>query len=168
MKKDITIIFSVLLLAALCFAPLIVYETRYDDAQKQVGRALDIKLDVLAGGIVEEHISSYGFHGDGETYIQIRFEDDSAILRELEKNNWNHTPVPEDLRRLLNYMNGMEGIQLPSDEEIGEGYFYFLDRHSDAINRQDSRAALGRYSENLTATFYSIARKTLWYSKFDS
>ena len=169
MKKDITIIVSVLLLAALCFVPLIACETRYDDAQKQAGRALGIKLDVLAGGTVENNISSYGFHGDGKMYIQIRFEDDSAILRELEeKKSWNPAPVPEDLRTLLNYVKGLDSIQLPSDEEIGEGYFYFQDRHSDAVDRQDYRAALERYSENFTAAVYSIARKTLWYCKFDS
>lgn len=169
MKNDIKVIAITLAAALICFVPLIVYEIRYDDVQKEVSRALNLNPDVLADGTVECNIQNYGFHGDGETFIQIRFDEGSTVRQALEgKKDWHSTPVPENLRKLANRLNGLQDIRMPADEEIGEGYFYFLDRHSDAKNRQDYIAALERYSANFTVSFYSVNGKTLWYCKFDS
>ena len=135
-------------------------------ARKKVSRELG--LDVPDSGEVQRRDDTHGgFHNDGETYIQIRFdEDDRVVLEQIEASSeWTSLPLPEELRTLGEHMNE---VWLPTDEELGEGYYWFLDRHSEAEDRSDYSAALGRYSYNFTLAFYSIGEKTLCFCVLDT
>ena len=135
-------------------------------ARKEAGRALG--LDIPDSGEVQRRDDTHGgFHNDGETYIQIRFnEDDRAVLEQIEASaEWIALPLPAELRALAGYMNE---VQLPADKELGEGYYCFRDRHSEAEDRSDYSAALGRYSYNFTLAFYSIGEKTLCFCMLDT
>lgn len=138
-------------------------------ARKKIGKALELDLDVMPDGTVEYNIDNHGgFHGDGTTYIQIQWEDGSEILKQIEgKEDWYPTPMPENLRKLALRMSGLD-VQFPADGEIGEGYYFFMDRHNDATDRQDYTAALGRYSYNFTLVIYSINERTLYYCEVDT
>lgn len=135
-------------------------------ARKKAGRELG--LDIPDSGEVQRRDDTHGgFHNDGETYIQIRFnEDDRVVLEQIEANSgWTALPLPAELRTLGEYMNE---VWLPTDEELGEGYYWFRDRHNEAEDRSDYSAALGRYSYNFSLAFYSIGEKTLCFCMLDT
>lgn len=135
-------------------------------ARKKVSRAL--RLDIPDSGEVQRRDDTHGgFHNDGETYIQIRFnEDDRAVLEQIEASaEWTALPLPAELRTLAGYMNE---VWLPTDEELGEGYYWFRDRHSESEDRSDYSAARGRYSYNFSLAFYSIGEKTLCFCMLDT
>lgn len=135
-------------------------------ARKKAGRALG--LDIPDSGEVQRRDDTHGgFHNDGETYIQIRFnEDDRAVLEQIEASaEWTALPLPAELRTLAGYMNE---VWLPTDEELGEGYYWFRDRHSESEDRSDYSAVRGRYSYNFFLAFYSIGEKTLCFCMLDT
>ncbi len=135
-------------------------------ARKKVSRELG--LDVPDSGEVQRRDDTHGgFHNDGETYIQIRFnEDDRTVLEQIEASaEWTALPLPAELRTLAGYMNE---VWLPTDEELGEGYYWFRDRHSEAEDRSDYSAVRGRYSYNFSLAFYSIGEKTLCFCMLDT
>lgn len=135
-----------------------------DAAIKQVSRVLE--LDIPAGGEVQYNLNTHnGFHGDGKTYIQIRFRDGGPILEQLEaRSDWRSLPLPEELRLLGEYARD----SLATDEELGEGYWFFLDRHSEAVDRRDYSAARQRFSVNFILAFYSVGEETLCFCQMDS
>ena len=136
-------------------------------ARKKVGRALG--LDIPDSGEVQRRDDTHGgFHNDGETYIQIRFNEDSgAVLEQIEASaEWTALPLPKELRTLGELMNE---VWLPTDEELGEGYYWFQDRHSEAKDRRDYNDTLERRSSyNFTMAFYSIGEKTLCFCMLDT
>lgn len=136
-------------------------------ARKKVSRELG--LDVPDSGEVQRRDDTHGgFHNDGETYIQIRFNEDSGtVLEQIEDSSeWTALPLLEELRTLGEYMNE---VWLPTDEELGEGYYWFLDRHSKAEDRGDYVDTLERRSSfNFTLAFYSINEKTLCFCMLDT
>lgn len=135
-------------------------------ARKKAGRELG--LDIPDSGEVQRRDDTHGgFHNDGETYIQIRFnEDDRTVLEQIEASaEWTALPLPAELRTLAGYMNE---VWLPTDEELGEGYYWFRDRHSESEDRSDYSAARGRYSYNFSLAFYSIGEKTLCFCMLDT
>lgn len=135
-------------------------------ARKKAGRELG--LDIPDSGEVQRRDDTHGgFHNDGETYIQIRFnEDDRVVLEQIEASSeWTALPLPAELRTLGELMNE---VWLPTDEELGEGYYWFRDRHSEAEDRSDYSAVRGRYSYNFTLAFYSIGEKTLCFCMLDT
>lgn len=136
-------------------------------ARKKAGRALG--LDIPDSGEVQRRDDTHGgFHNDGETYIQIRFNEDSgAVLEQIEASaEWTALPLPKELRTLGELMNE---VWLPTDEELGEGYYWFQDRHSEAKDRRDYNDTLERRSSyNFTMAFYSIGEKTLCFCVLDT
>lgn len=135
-------------------------------ARKKVSRALG--LDIPDSGEVQRRDDTHGgFHNDGETYIQIRFNEDSdLVLEQIEASSeWTALPLPTELRTLAGYMNE---VWLPADGELGEGYYWFRDRHSEVEDRSGYSAAPGRYSYNFTLAFYSIGETTLCFCMLDT
>lgn len=136
-------------------------------ARKKAGRELG--LDIPDSGEVQRCDDTHGgFHNDGETYIQIRFnEDDRAVLEQIkDSSEWTALPLPKELRTLGKLMNE---VWLPTDEELGEGYYWFQDRHSEAKDRRDYNDTLERRSSyNFTMAFYSIGEKTLCFCMLDT
>lgn len=133
-------------------------------AREKVAKVLDLNLP--SDGEVQYNDDTHdGFHHDGKTYIQIRFPDGDAVLEQIRaKGSWTALPLPEDLRTLGKY--ALDSIS--TDEELGAGYWFFLDRHSEAADRQDYCAALGRESFNYILAFYSIGEETLCFCQADS
>lgn len=89
------------------------------------GRSIEITVDLYGGGTVQEQIE--------------------------EKGTWNKLPMPEDFRALTE-MAGAEWSD--TDEELGEGYWYFFDRHKEASDRGDFYAAMDRDEQDFIAAVY--------------
>lgn len=139
-------------------------------ARRKVSRILDLNLP--SDSEVQRNIDTHGgFHGDGTTYIQIRFPEGGAVLEQIEADqDWIALPMPWDVRMLARWVEEDKacGVLLPTDEELGEGYWFFLDRNSEAVDRRDYSAARQRFSVNFILAFYSIGEETLCFCQADS
>lgn len=136
-------------------------------ARRKVSRVLD--LDLPPDSEVQRSTDTHGgFLGDGTTYIQIRFPEGGAVLEQIEADpDWIALPMPWEVRMLARYVEGWD-VLLPTDEELGEGYWFFLDRHSEAVDRRDYSAARQRFSVNFILAFYSIGEETLCFCQVDT
>ncbi|MEG2452447.1 MAG: hypothetical protein RSA77_06105, partial [Clostridium sp.] len=51
---------------------------------------------------------------------------------------------------------------------VENGYYYFLDRHSESKDEKDAADLLSRNSFNFTIAIYDIDNQTLYFSEFDT
>ncbi len=121
--------------------------------QKKLGDALG--LDLSTAEIMSENDTHGGFHGDGETIIQLYVGDISELIN--GKNGWHEAPVADEL--------------LPYTLRFGElrdGYWYFFDRHREAVDRYDPEPLSSRFSYNFTFAFYEPESGILNYYELDT
>ena len=100
---------------------------------------------------MEEKDTHGGFHGDGEALVKVYFSDKQVekFIRKIEKNiHWNKLPMNEMLQTCISN-NITDEISLPI---IENGYWFFLDRHSEATDKYNYNEMFDRASSN-----YSIA-----------
>ena len=60
------------------------------------------------------------------------------------------------------------GDGAPVIPEVENGYYYFLDRHSQSTNPKYDSGVLGRASYNFTIAIYDEDRQTLYYAELDT
>lgn len=145
MKK----LFALILLISLALCACGVAPT----AQEKVGNALGI--DLSAAELLSENDTHGGFHGDGETIIQLRVGDISTLIN--GKEGWHELPVDEDMLRLT-----------PQFGDIESGCWYFYDRHSKATDPYDYSAVNGRFSYNFSFAVYDSEAGLLNYYELDT
>ncbi len=121
--------------------------------QDMVGKNLD--LDLSMAEVIIESDTHGGFHGDGETVIQLRVGDISEQIK--GKPGWNETPVADEL---LPYT-----LRFGAPQDV---YWYFFDRHREAEDRYDPTAISGRFSYNYTFAFYEPESGILTFYKLDT
>jgi len=119
-----------------------------------------------------------GFHGDGTSLVQFMFNDDSC--EEQIKNNvlWKPLPLTENLTALVYGIRSETtavGPYITFDDAgtsafpvIENGYYFFLDRHSDSSDAHDDTNVLARPSFNLTIAMYDADTDILYYCEFDT
>lgn len=124
-----------------------------------------------------------GFFGDGTTRLVLTFSEEEGrqLQEQMERNPaWQSLPITENLNTFLygkqedgyGYIGRAGELELPV---IGEGYWYFLDRHAgegpeDDVTNQphNDRWLLSRHSYNLTVAIYDTVTRTLYYLEFDT
>mgnify|MGYP000900384322 CR=1 FL=1 len=118
-----------------------------------------------------------GFHGDGEKYAKIEFDNKNGlnILSQIENSNrWNEMPLTENLNLIMygGIKDNMEYAYNLSEKsgipEIGNGYWYFIDRHSKSPNVESDIELFSRHSFNFTLAMYDVDNNTLYYYEFDT
>lgn len=135
-------------------------------------------LDLSGGTLVEDTDTHGGFLGDGTAYAVLQFPD-SGLLEQIEgREDWNPLPLSDDDLTALIY-----GIETASssigpylaDEEgsplfpaAEEGYYFFLDRHSESTDPHDPSGVLDRGSFNFTFALYDTEHNTLCYGELDT
>ena len=143
-----------------------------------VGESEALETDVL-GGIVAKASNSYGgFHGDGAAFAEIHYTDD-RVLGEIEQSaKWKELPFDEDIEALAygvsTEKNGVSisvGPYLTEDGEpllpqVQNGYYYFRDRHDQALDPYDASQTLSRASLNVTLAIYDTDSRELYYCEF--
>lgn len=119
---------------------------------------------------IEKDIDTHGgFLGDGEYFAKIICP--NLKVSELS-NNWKSLPIKSEINEIMNLKmcddkkcaNPLERYEIP---DIEEGYYYFIDRHSDAIDRYDSFDLNNRSSYNFSLAIWDN-NKTIYYYKLDT
>ena len=131
-------------------------------------------INISNGTIITES-DSHGWFGDGITFLEVAFEDDSCLSQIKGNSSWKQLPVSYPVDALLyGIPNGSSSIG-PYVTEGGKklfpkadtGYYYFKDRHSGAGN-QGSKDVVSRHSFNFTVALYDEDTRTLYYCEFDT
>lgn len=135
----------------------------------------------MSGGKIVEYTDTHGgFHGDGDTYIKVEFDDKTsmAIVDELSNDlNWNGLPLSDNLYAAV-YGKEYESLIIsplvtdadykPIIPSINKGYYYFYDRSSESKNVKDDTELFNRYSYNFTIAIYDVINHVLYYYELDT
>lgn len=143
--------------------------------QDYISEQINIEIpDVINIEYKDDH---GGFHGDGEKFAKIVFDNKNGldILSQIEKSNrWNKLPLTENLN-LIMYGGVKDNVEysynLAEKSEIPEiksGYWYFIDRHSESMYPEKDNELFDRHSFNFTIAMYDTNNNTLYYFEFDT
>lgn len=126
------------------------------------------------GTVLMDEDTHGGFHGDGQTLVEILFDDPEALAARLAENgDWQALPLTENLQTAV-YGSATVGSlvwgwgekdELPA---IENGYYYFYDRHSESKDPKSDRELFSRYSYNFTIALYDADSGHLYYYKLDT
>ena len=98
-----------------------------------------------------------GFCGDGISIVELRVGNIPVDFESRE--GWHRLPVSSDCP-------GWWLAKGTVPDEVEDGYWYFCDRHRDAVDPCDYSAAMGRKSQNYTLAIYHEG--LLKYFEYDS
>ena len=136
-----------------------------------------IGVDVSVGEVISKSDSHGGFHGDGAAVIEIQLNDTSISDQIKDNEDWNTLPLTENLTALVYGVQTESssvgpmihsGDGAPVIPEVENGYYYFLDRHSQSTNPEDDSGVLDRASYNFTIAIFDTDQQTLYYMELDT
>ncbi len=145
----------------------------------ELGGVLGLYLH--SGTVLANWDNHGGFHGDGKEFVAIQFPDDSVEeqLRNTENGRWKALPIQEEDVQMILYgvtrrqPDGTEATfgplmtdpdtREPLFPQVEEGYYFFLDRHSDT-----EAPLMERYSYNFTVAVYDAEKNILYYGELDT
>lgn len=132
-----------------------------------------IKIDISSCTITTEIETPVSFNGDGEYFITADcYKSRDIILNQIK--NWNQLPLTNNLQLLMygGEKDGITSFAIPSNEieipNINKGYYYFLDRHDEAIYYNSDENVLNRFSYNFTIALYNEETNKLYYYELDT
>ena len=128
-----------------------------------------IGVDVSGGEILEAEDDHGGFRGDGETVLVISLPG----LELPEDPRWHPLPLSENLAAAVyGWQTEAEsfGPLFPSDAvpAVEHGYWFFMDRHSQAADPSSDSGLHDRSSWNFTAAIYDADTGILYYLELDT
>ena len=131
-----------------------------------------IDIDISFCTIEDEQDTPGGFHGDGDYVVKANCqEEQQKILSQL--NGWNEFPLSENIQ-LIMYGGERDDVtysynlaQKANIPKIDNGYYYFLNRHSDAVN-EHSDDIFDKYSFNFTLVLFDTDNSMFYYYEFDT
>lgn len=118
-----------------------------------------------------------GFLGDGATFSKMKFSkaNGEKLLSQIaDYEEWKALPMTKNIDLLLyggekskgEHLGGIaQAYPIP---QLSHGYWFFLDRHSEADDPKSDRDLLHRSSYNLTVALYDPDTNTLYYLEFDT
>ena len=121
--------------------------------------------------IIESDIDTHsGFLGDGDHFAKIICQD---IDYESLSKNWKKLPLTEPLNEITHLkqcddLSCKDYYEKYSVPEITNGYYYFLDRHSESTNKYDDTDLNNRHSWNFTLGLFDKDTNTVYYYEFDT
>lgn len=107
-----------------------------------------------------------GFHGDGMYFVVLGCKGKHEEMLELT-GDWRELPLPESLYTMIYTGNFGAPAQDGLYEIAEDGCYYFCNRHSDALNAQDTEI-FGRYSYNFDLAVYDRENDILCMMVFDT
>ncbi len=171
LKKIFCITGAVLLIGCLAACSS---DSGTDDLSKTLG------VDLSGGTVLSSEDTHGGFHGDGNAYIEMNFDDasGSALADTMaDSSNWCAFPLSDNLQAIAYGRvdgNAQYGPYIADDEgasiipPIEHGYYYFYDRHSESSNPKDDTELLIRSSLNFTIALYDTDNHKLYYYELDT
>ena len=140
-----------------------------------------LSVDCSDAEIVTKYDSHGGFLGDGTSFYELHFSDDSAVEAIKASADWKPFPLSDSLKTALWGLQDDQHDYAPmiiKDNDwshplfpkIENGYYFFRDRHSYATDPKDDSAILdeSRPSYNFTVAIYDTDTNILYYSEFDT
>lgn len=140
-------------------------------------------IDVTGTTVVCDVETHGGFLGDGETYVVLSFDDDRALDAIQSNPSWKPLPLSENLSLLVHGRQTDVGIRRvpltwrmldPEAEDVplfpacGQGYYLFIDRHSESRDKHSDAELFDRASLNYTLALYDLRERRLYYFEDDS
>ena len=141
----------------------------------QIAQALSLS-SLPAPAAVSREDTHGGFHGDGETFAALTFDEDAAPQLEtaLAEAGWSALPMEETLS-IFAFGGEKDGITYSYNVLASRGvtppengWYYFLDRHSEASDADGAAGLLARSSINCTLALYDADADTLYYYEMDT
>lgn len=138
------------------------YEPRRDGYwQKVISK--EIALDVRDSEVLYEMDTHGGFLGDGDATIVLKMNDD--LTEEIEgESHWHEFPLPTPLS--MGVFCDEEGNRLIV--EVENGYYFFLDRYSEAEDVFDPSDVYKRASQNYSFAVYDADENILYFYALDT
>jgi len=145
-----------------------------EEAQRRevVGEILGLSL---SGGEELFYEDTHGgFHGDGGTWAVYAFAPDNSPAEEIPEKaqGWHPLPAGGSVEKVLYGQYGLPAPEGYGEEtffpQAAEGWYFFLDRHSEAEDCWAEEGFLERYSQNYTLAVYDTADERLYYFKLDT
>lgn len=138
------------------------YEPRPDGYwQRAISKG--IGLDVRDSEVLYEMDTHGGFLGDGIAKVVLKMNDD--LTEAIEGDSlWHELPLPEELK--LGVFCDEEGNRLIG--EIENGYYFFMDRHSEAEDIFDPSDLNKRASWNYSFAVYDADESILYVYELDT
>ena len=142
--------------------------------EQRVGDALSLDLPEAASISYED--THGGFHGDGETFAVLTFDEDAAQEVEtlLRDAGWQALPMEGDLA-IFAYGGEKEGVSygyeaLVKNEVpvLENGWYWFFNRDDAAENPYSADGLLGQGSINCTVSAYDADTDTLYFYELDT
>ena len=137
-----------------------------------------IGIDVTKAEYATRIDTHGGFHGDGSTIVIMPVSSDSVLPQIQANENWHSLPLTENLTAVVYGIrtdDASVGPFITVDDsrtaaipQITNGYYFFLDRHSQSTDPQDDTNVLARSSFNLTIVVYDCDTETLYYLELDT
>lgn len=161
MQKKSVIIISVLAILVI----LLVVEFKVSEYRRM---AMDIGIYVPVSCEMYYKDTHAGFHMDGEVYARVYFSNGQAkrFIKKIKENeHWNNLPMDAEFQEEVTIDKYGDNMELPI---IENGYWFFLDRHSEAINKYDEKAIYDRYSYNYTVAIFDTDTNILYYYELDT
>lgn len=127
-----------------------------------------IELDVSKCRIEKDIDTHGGFLGDGEQFTKV-------ICSNLDEvsSNWKKLPLTESISKAVELIqcfgDGCKDVYERYDmPHITNGYYFFLDRHSESINKYDDTNINNRSSWNFTLAILDNDTNTIYYYELDT
>ncbi len=155
--KELVILLLVLLLLSGCFK-----------TKKELTRLFEV--DVSKCEFEDEKEHREGFNGDGE-YVAIL--NCSKMNNEELTTKWKKLPVSDEINEVMQMircdedkcLNAIERYNIPLD---GNGYYFFYDRHSDAVDKHSSIPLNDRASYNFSLAIFNVENKKIYLYELDT
>ncbi len=162
MKK---ILFSTLIIFVLFF----IIGCNYKNSKQSI-ILKNIEIDNNKCEIEKDEDTHSGFLGDGDYFAKIKCTD--INYNELSKN-WKKLPLSNSLKEVIQMEqcngdgcnNVYEKFSIPNTEN---GYYYFLDRHSESTNKFDDTDLNNRSSWNFTLAIIDETTNIIYYYELDT
>ena len=116
---------------------------------------------------MEEKDTHGGFHGDGEALVKIYFSDKQSdkFMKKIENNiHWNKLPIDKILQTCITNKS-IEEMSIPFVEN---GYWFFIDRHSDTTSKYNYNDMLNRASSNYSVAIFDKESNILYIYSLDT
>lgn len=130
----------------------------------------ELEVDAHKGTVIFVFDDHGGFHGDGTGYVKISFSNSDCLDEIKESSAWKPLPLTENIAHLVSIiqydLQREDGN--PEIPEIKNGYYCFVDRHSESRDRKDDSEVFDRHSYNFTVAIYDTDTDILYYMGFDT
>ena len=140
------------------------------DARNYISEQLE--MDCRNAELLEAYNSHGGFHGDGESFYVLKFDDDSLLKMIENSRRWKPLPLTDALVILAYGTHTENTVSGPFFEQIiphvENGWYWFLDRQATGEARYGDAEVMCRFSYNIALALYDEDKRTLYYAELDT